>query len=565
MQLTSDKINVQILDESLVAHGVRHAVISPGSRNTPVIMALARNNAIVTHTVIDERSAAFIALGMAAQSGEPVALVCTSGSAILNYAPAIAEAYYREIPLIVISADRPSQWIDQDDSQTIRQPYILRNIVKHSCDIDVDSDDPSRQRMALRDINDTIIEACSGRKGPVHINIHLDVPLSGSSQKYVLPKPITTISPNPSFSSEQLKELSLRLYGRRVLVVAGFMPPDHKVSRALARLAAHPAFAIMHEAQANIHAKGMIASIDSTLAALNDEEYSAMRPDIVITFGGSLVSRFIKKWLRSAPEIEHWHIGLREMSVDPFNALTLRIEASPATILPKLAAACLHPAWSSDYASRWTEIDRRARAFSQHFIHEAPWSDFSAMAALTSAIPSTVNLHLSNGTAVRYIQLFDYSGIHRIESNRGVSGIDGATSTALGASVLYPHPTLLITGDMSAQYDIAAFSSQLISPKFKIAVLNNGGGGIFRFIDSTRNLPELEDYLAGNTNLPLEGIVRAYGMKYLCAYNPESLRKCLPEFFAISDKPVILDIVTDGSISANVLSDYFSQLKKSSI
>lgn len=564
--LTSDKYNVRALVQLLVAHNVRRAVVSPGSRNAPIIVALAREAAIDKSVVIDERSAGFIALGMAVQTQSAVALVCTSGSAVLNYAPAIAEAYYREVPLIVISADRPKQWIDQDDSQTIRQYEILQKIVKRSVDIDVDSSNQTIARMAVRDINDALIDAVSGRQGPVHINIRLDVPLGGLAEMNANNLKISAITPRQALPMDEVRAIADELQGKKVLVVGGFMPPDKTLSRALARMASLPSFAVMHEAQSNVHGRNMIGQIDRTLSNLSAQERIEMMPDVVITFGGALVSRFIKAWLRSAVgSIEHWHVGIRGQSVDCFNSLTRRIELTPKIFMPLLAAACSKRSLDSDYNARWKKIHKRATNRAEIYTARAPWSDLTAMAEIMKSVPAKCNLQLSNGTAVRYAQLFDFAHIHRIDSNRGVSGIDGSTSTALGASACYAHPTLLISGDMSAQYDIAALSSELISPRFKMAVLNNGGGGIFRFIDSTRKLEELDRYLACKVNLPLEKLAEAYGLAYFRADSLESLRIVFLRFMAEQDRPAILDIVTDGQISASTLTDYFKHQQQHDI
>ena len=171
---TTSKIACNILVDVLAAQGIRKFVVSPGSRNAPIIVALSRRDDVVKHVIVDERSAAFVALGIAQQSGEAVGIVCTSGTALLNYAPAVAEAYYQKLPLIVISADRPREWIDQDDSQTIRQYEALSQFVKKSYDLPARCDDATAQWYVNRMVNDAVIEATGGQPAPVHINLQLD-------------------------------------------------------------------------------------------------------------------------------------------------------------------------------------------------------------------------------------------------------------------------------------------------------------------------------------------------------------------------------------------------------
>ena len=219
---TTDKEVCNILADVVIAHGVRRAVLSPGSRNAPLLVALARREEIDKYVIVDERSAAFVALGMAQQLGEPVMLVCTSGTAVLNYAPAIAEAYYQKLPLIVVSADRPKEWIDQDDSQTIRQFEVLSQFVKKSYDIPARCNDDIARWYANRIVNDAMIEAMSGRKAPVHINVQLDEPLAGLSEYEGSQRVIEMIAPSQSVSGCDMEKLLDEAVGKDILVIAGF-------------------------------------------------------------------------------------------------------------------------------------------------------------------------------------------------------------------------------------------------------------------------------------------------------------------------------------------------------
>lgn len=548
----------------MAAHGVARAVLCPGSRNAPLIVAISREPGIEALTVIDERSAAFIALGMASALGEPVALICTSGSAVLNFAPAVAEAYYRQVPLIVISADRPAEWIDQDDSQTIRQIGILANIVKYSCNIPVERQAAINSPLgwyANRTVNDALLAATASPAGPVHINVQLDVPLGAMCDAPVIqPRSIQSVKPRTVLSPGDLKALVGELDGKRLLIVAGFMPPSARLTAALRRIASLPNVAVMHEAQANLDLDGTIPKIDSALSVLSDQEKTDLLPDVVITLGGSLVSRFVKKWLRSGSyvnggHLRHWHIGCQPYSVDCFMCLEKRIEMDAPTFVAQLAEVM--PSCESDYSERWARIVSVSDGLDKAFAERAPWSDYKAMSMLMPRIPADWHLQLSNGTAVRYAQLFDYGHIARIDCNRGVSGIDGCTSTAIGASSVPDAVTLLVTGDMSCQYDIGALSAPCLSPRFKMAVLNNSGGGIFRFIDATSRLPELEERFCCKVNLPLRQLADAYGFAYYSASSIEELEHEWPLFAGESEQPAILDIITPGEASAEILKSYF--------
>lgn len=564
-QVTSstDKTICRDLASQLRARGVRFAVLSPGSRNAPIAIAIERTPEINTLVVIDERSAAFIALGYATISNSPVALVCTSGTALLNYAPAVAEAFYRKIPLIVISADRPFEWIDQDDSQTIRQFEALTNIVKASYTIP-DNDSSQNRWFANRIINDALATALSGRTAPVHINIQLDEPLNiitdCDSDHF---RNIELVEPTQSISPDTVKELALRLTSpTKVMIVAGFLPPQPHVNNALARLSHLPNVVILTETVANLHSPGFISCIDTTLSALTNQERQDLAPDVVITLGGALISRMIKSWLRDISPITHWHVGLTHTTVDCFRSLTTRINMEPQQFFPALAAAIQCNSQASSYALKWQVLRNKAISTHQAYITRAPWSDLKAFATIMPLLPKNCNVQLSNGTPIRYAQLMGNSTTHRTDCNRGVSGIDGCTSTAIGAAIAYPQAlTVLITGDMSAQYDISALTVSPLPSTLRIIVIANSGGGIFRFINSTKALPEREkNFAASQTmNLPLKELATAFNFRYFAADSETSLRNCIPSFIDSKSTPAILEIKTPPQTSADVLTNYFTR------
>lgn len=559
--LSTSHLSCNILADLLSAHGVRHAVLSPGSRNTPLILALSRRKEMECHVVVDERSAAFIALGMSLQAGEPVVLVCTSGTALLNYAPAVAEAFYRHVPLVVISADRPEEWIDQDDSQTIWQQDALAPYVKRSCDISARIDFPNGPWWTDRMINDVLLECRGGRPGPVHINVRLDAPLN-TQKEYAegSARVVTMVSPASVLPVSEARAIALPLASpHKVLVIAGFHEPDEKLNRALIKLASMPNVAVMTESISNMHSPKFIDRIDSTLCRLTDGEREQLRPDTVITLGGAIVSRHIKDWLRSIPTLDHWHVGISHTTIDCFKHLSRRVDMDATIFMGQMAAALQPHRAPSDYAEAWRNVAARAREKHDVYVAAAPWSDLKALAYVFTHLPRRCNLHLSNGTPVRYAQLLNDLRIHRSECNRGVSGIDGCTSTALGASVLYDGVTVLISGDMSFQYDIAALSSRLLGPRMKMIVMCNGGGGIFRFISATSALPETEKYFAVGTNLPLRDLCHGYGIEYFEAYTADSLRTAMTGWQAETDRPTLLAIHTPADISAKVLKEYFSK------
>lgn len=590
--MTSANIFCQLLISIAVKHGVQTAVCSPGSRNTPLILAAEGCENLQTRVVVDERTAAFIALGEALVSQKPVMLICTSGTAMLNYAPAVAEAFYAGVPLIVVSADRPIEWIDQDDSQTIRQFEALEHFVKGSYNIPVFQPDLGKRGDDLkwfteRSVNDAMIKALAPKKGPVHINIELDVPLGKTIKGCGIEgRMINSISGPGDLSNAQMHLLATETIGKKVLILCGFMQPDNELRKSLNGLVSkHHNFAVMAETVSNVGAGGQLRyyMIDSLLSYSDKSCHDIIKPDIVISFGGSLISRQVKEWLRTFRPEMHWHIGYTSNTIDCLKSLTCRIETNPARFLRQLTLAIQSIErknkqtatklnsdieFANGYKNDVLSLRMQAEDNLTDFVNDAPWSDIKAFSIIKKFFPSDANLFLSNGTAIRYDQLFGIRA-HASFCNRGVSGIDGCTSTAVGGALAYTasipecspekRQTVLITGDMSFSYDLGALGCGLAPDSLKIIVLNNGGGGIFRFIGSTSALPGeiLERSFCANPMLNIKSIASAFSFDYLCCKSETELRKNLPVLFS-NPTATILEIKTDGAVSASLLKSLLS-------
>lgn len=559
---TTDKQGCQALVEILVKQGVKRAVLSPGSRNAPLLMAFSRTPEIEHQVVVDERSAAFMALGMSQRSGEPVALVCTSGTALLNYAPAVAEAYYQHIPLIVVSADRPEEWIDQDDGQTLRQYGVLSHIVKRSYNLRAEWTLSTDGWYFNRCVNDALFMALSGEKGPVHINLTITEPLTGESEQ--LPRTERLVVRIPSSSLPDEAALSLLcnefMSARKVLILCAFAQPDEALSRALERLSELPQVVVLTESVANVQGERFIPTIDRVYSVIDKSQWPHFAPDLLITLGGSLVSRMIKAFLRQHKPQAHWRISQGDRLVDTMQALIRHIEASAALFLGELSHRVAPVV--SDYSERWHAKEAVATRLHNEYISRVGWCDLKAFSLILPAIPAGTALQLSNGTTVRYAQLFECNQLLRSDSNRGVSGIDGATSTAAGAACVGQELTLLITGDMSFSYDVNGLSLPCRSPRFKIIVMCNGGGGIFRFIKPTSGLPELESCLEVRRDIPVRKYADLFDFRYFEITDEASAAEVLPRFFAEAEQPAILAVYTPTEYNAEVLRGYFRRARE---
>lgn len=559
--LFSDKEIVKIIADISVRNKLKRVVLSPGSRNAPLSITFARDSRIETFVLVDERSAAFFALGLAQQSSEPVGLVCTSGTALLNYAPAVAEAYYQRIPLIVISADRPLEWIDQDDSQAIRQQEALRSVVKGVFQLPVSADHPDDAWYANRLINEAFNMALSGRKGPVHINVPLREPL------YKLKvynekdeRSVQIINSEGRLSDKMSVTLADAIRSsEKVMILAGLSAPLGELKATLERLSALPQVVVLTETVSNLNSSRFITTIDRVITSFSEDELPGFMPDLLISFGGPIVSKIIRRMIRTCPPHRHWYIGKGEPLIDTFCHLTERIDISPASffsqIEPLVTSSC------SEYSQRWMHRDDEQTKKHEAFLRDAEWSDLKAFGIILSAIPAGSNLQLGNSATVRYSQLFKDCDAGNIRGNRGTSGIDGSSSTAAGTSVLFHGITTLISGDMSLMYDSHAFWNPYLTARFKVIVIKNGGGGIFRFIPGPMDVEECEHYFETVQDIDVERLAALYRLKYFKAADAESLCKVLPLFYEEAGRPAILEVETPRTINDKVLKAYFKSLQ----
>lgn len=558
MDKSTDKKNLQHLARLCVMRGMRHVVISPGSRNAPLMVAFNREPMIECHVIVDERSAGYFALGIAQQTEEPVGLICTSGTALLNYAPAIAEAYYQRIPLMVMSADRPDEWIDQDDSQTIRQFKVLDSFVKASYQLPVENAGDSAEWYINRMVNEGINRMMSGRRGPVHLNIPLNEPLCElAGRMKETPRVFKRIDPSGGITESQMAELADRLTScKRIMIVASMNSSTEKLQKMLGKLANLPQVVVLTETIANLPDKKFIGCIDRTICRLPKEERERGKlfPDILISFGGPLISRLLKEKLKAYRPTEHWYIGEGELAIDTFCSLSLQIAVDPALFFSQIAPQV--KANTSEYAVLWKKLEEKADRLHKEYIDHIGWCDLKAFSQILKLIPANSRLQLSNGTSVRYNQLFKNCKASRVNANRGTSGIDGSTSTAAGAAIVYDGFTTLITGDISFLYDSNALWNSMLSKNLKIIVINNGGGGIFRFIKGPGQLEELETFFETPHSVEIHKLASAYGLNYLCAQNEKELKQAMRSLYAW-EKPTILEVITPREINDIILRNYF--------
>lgn len=517
-------------------------MMSPGSRNAPLTISFARHEGIKKYIIPDERSAGFVALGIAQETKTPVVLCCTSGSALLNYAPAIAEAYYREIPLIVLSADRPPELIDQRDGQTIRQFEALKNHVKGSFNLPLVSTEAES-----KNYSEILIQALKDATtlpfGPVHINVPFKEPFypkAGQSLKFE--KVEMDDAPDSSLSRELNTDLTAY---KKMLILVGQKDPDQELDAQLKPIA--DLVPVLRSPLNNLQVG--IQHVDGFISNQNE-----LQPDLLITTGLSVLSKKLKQYLRSQPPNAHFHFDPAGIVVDTFQSAPRLIKESLSSFLQR------HTLDHGDrnYLEEWKAAEVKAHQALDIFKSQETFSESKAAFQVLETLPDNSILHLSNSMPVRYADLFGVENTIHTYCNRGTSGIDGCTSTAIGTSMVSDRMNVLLTGDLAFLYDRNAFFHNYPLPNLRVIVLNNQGGGIFRLIEGPSNLPELEEYFETRHNRTAEYICTESGLEYEKVSNEEALLSSLKSFYEPSEHGKVLEIFTDPETNQRV----YKELKK---
>lgn len=543
----------QSIIEILSAKGINNIIISPGSRNAPLTIGFAQNPNFKCYSIADERCAAFFALGIAQQTKQPTAIVCTSGSALLNYYPALAEAFYSQIPLIVISADRPQSKIDIGDGQTIRQENVFLNHSVFNANLTEEASEENDLKINLA------IETAILKKGPVHINAPFEEPLYETTEELSVQPKITNLKPE-TFSKEIENSdeiVSVWNNAKRKLILVGVNESNVIDQEVIENLASDPSVVVLTETTSNLHHPTFINSIDTLITPFDDSDFKEFNPEILVTFGGMVVSKRIKGFLRKYKPKQHWHIDTLR-AYDTFGALTKHFEMQPNDFFKDLFSKTTFV--KSNYFKNIDAVYQKRLAKRTEYLNEIRFSDFKVFEKVIASLPKDSLLQISNSSAIRYAQLIDIDESIEVFCNRGTSGIDGSTSTAIGASVGNKKQTIFITGDISFLYDSNALWNSYIPKNFKIVLVNNGGGGIFRILPGHQEKPVFNTYFETSHHLTAEHLAKMYQCNYYTANDSESLDKGIKSLYETNDAPAILEIFTPTTENDVILKQYFKNL-----
>ena len=569
------------------AKGIKHIILSPGSRNAPLTIGFTHDPFFESYSVVDERCAAFFALGIAQKTQEPTAVVCTSGSALLNYYPAVAEAFYSNIPLVVLSADRPKHLIGIGDGQTINQKNVFENHILYSANLKLDLKDeknvPNHEDLPIfknledkferllglqkgiqtfneEEIN-TAINISKLKKGPVHINIPFDEPLYNMVEALSVSPKVIEIP----FKETEIEEHILKSCfedwnsASKKMILVGVNQPNSIEQKWLDELSEDDSVIVLTESTSNLHHPHFFNSIDQLIAPLSEEEQKQLQPDILITFGGLIVSKKIKQFLRKYKPKQHWHIDEKDAN-DTFFCLNNHIKATPNQFFTEFLPKVTHYV-KSHYSAVWSAIRADRLVKHKEYLKTLPFSDFTVFNKVLKSIPDQSILQVGNSSAIRYTQLFNLNKTLEVFCNRGTSGIDGSTSTAIGSAVANEKQTVFITGDLSFLYDSNALWNNYIPKNFRIIIVNNQGGGIFRILPGHKNTENFDTYFETKHNLTAEHLAKMYGLDYVKASDKVELKGGLATFYDAGEQPKILEVFTPKAINDEILLNYFKNLK----
>ena len=564
-KMYSNKENINLLTSLLVAKGITDAVVCPGSRNAPIVHNLNEAEQITCHPVTDERSAGFYAVGLAQATGRPVVVCVTSGSALLNVAPAVAEAFYQHVPLIVVSADRPQQWIGQLDGQTLPQQGAFGPMVRRSVQLPEPHDEEERW-LCGRLINEALhLATCKGC-APVHINVPVTEPLFlFDEEKLPETTPFKAHTLPTTFNVDTFKAFA---QAKRPMVVLGQLPDGAVATDTLCSLSqrcvvlaeplSSPSYNITHGDEA----VRVLTSADGDKVVAPDST-DRFVPDAIVYIGGTVVSKAVRRFLRQA-KAPTWVVTPNVLEVsDPLMSLTDIVECpmeETNALLLTLVAATNLSAEHEAFRSRWQRLLDRCGAHAESY--EPPFSQMATVRYFESQLEDLyedLHVHYANSSAVRLANIY---AAHRVWCNRGVNGIEGSLSTAAGFSLGTTDKVVCVIGDLSFFYDQNALWNGRLRGNLRIILLNNHEGGIFSTLPGLDDSPAAHDMVAAAHNTEARGICTQNDIGYLKATNMDEMQVGVVTLLTQqADRPMVLEVFTDAAEDAKAMREYFESLK----
>ena len=563
-RLISDIETVRIVVNNLALGFISDVVISPGALNAPLSVSLSRIPFFHCHTILDARAAGFFALGITQMAVPPVALVCTNGTALLNCAPAIAEAYYQHLPLVVITADRPQEWLDQNDGQMIQQRDALTPFFRYRCQLPSAITNDDDRWYATRLVREAIHTASRSLAGPVHINIPLREPLyEFNTYPSVRISGALSVVPPKNLTDFALENLRKNFNEKKkIMIIVGPTLRSLDLGDSMIRMEKNYDVVVIHENMSNLIFEQGVKHIDRVLATIAPEEENAFRPDLLIVCGGAVTSERLKAFIRRGKLTRTWYIGEEEFAPDTFQSLSIHISMSPDLFFNQFIKAQGKKRKRSKFHELWKARAQVAEQRHKAFLASAPWSDLKVFSMLAAAQPEESDVHLGTSTPMRYMDLFKYAIIGYTWGNCGTRGIEGCLSTATGFAAKTRNLVTVILGDNSFLYDSNALLIAELPVNLRIVVIDNEGGSTYRISPETAQIDEVRELCEFPHEQDIARIAKAYGMKVLKAQDELSLEAALKELYAPQELPTLLVVKTPAHMNGEVLRQYFQYLKE---
>lgn len=549
----SDNKMVLQLMSLLKQNNIRRIVISPGSRHFAFVHSLEADSYFKLYSVVDERSAAFFALGLIQQTGEAVAVTCSSGTACMNYGSAIVEAFYQRLPLLVLSSDRIPEYLNQLEDQMYDQLDSFTKCTKYQGQLPVIKDEVNLW-YCNRIINEALIALNHHGKGPVHLNIPFIDHKTDKFSNAELPVARKITLHDAETPKEQWQQLSEKLKGKKVMIVWGqSVKHTERLNEAVNKFCEMTDAIILTDKLSNLHNPNAILNTTMVLSLMTTEEKQKLHPDVVLSVGGNyLFNGEIKRLVGTSAQ--NWQIGKEDQVIDPFRSLTEIFEMSEEFFFTTFVENASFSN-NSNYRAQWLHLSELM------ITPEPEYNELYAIGTLLTQLPKDVDLQLANSLTIRMSHMFELDPSIRVNCNRGVNGIDGSMSTAIGFGADNDRNTFYITGDLSFFYDMNALWIRHVSPKMRFMLINNGGGGVMYAPLNEEKRKTLPDHVAAGHHVSAKGWVESLGFLYLSAHNKEEVDAAVAQMLDFTiDRPVFFEVFSNiNPDDVNAMSNFYKR------
>ena len=545
--------NVQIIVAMLKKKNIRNVVISPGNSHNAIVRSMEEDGFFKTYNIVDERSAAFFALGLIQELREPVAICCTAGTAATNYMTGVTEAYRRKMPLVVITADKNPYYLGQLEDQMIDQVNLFKTNTKYSTTLPIIRNEKD-EWYCQRIINEALLEINHHGIGPVHINVPIEegmLAINGDFSTNELPQVNIIERIDYKTNEDIIKKKFESLKNKKVLIIYGQDNniPDNRI-KSLEKIFNNYNCIISVDKLSNLHCKGAMETSKAGLVAKMSGNFSELVPDVVITLAGNAVwdGKFSLKGHKN--KFESWLVNEDGKIQDYYKNLTTVFELTIDEFLVMMSKYNVDS--SKSYYQLWKNKT------DEFTIPEFEYSNLYTVKKLMEHLPKDSNLNLANSTTIRIAQYFDLDDSIEIYCNRGVNGIDGCMSTFIGQAAVNKKLNFLIIGDLTFFYDMNALWNRYVGKNVRIMLNNNSGAVLFHFNQGLKNFPTLNENVAADHNATARGWAESRGFKYLYSTNKEEFDKNLEEFLnPNSGKPIILEVFTKKEEDARLQHEFY--------